>query len=110
MAAKMLLFSEQARAEIMKGVEILAKAVKVTLGPRGRNVVLAGSHQRPSGAQHVVRPGTRPQGPMRRMGAPRTGAPAPHARRSPHARHRRSHVCGALVRAPRVDPISRRAR
>ena len=40
MAAKMLLFSEQARAEILKGVEILAKAVKVTLGPRGRNVVL----------------------------------------------------------------------
>src|SRR6201982_2985956 len=40
MAVKMLLFSEQARAEIMKGVEILAKAVKVTLGPRGRNVVL----------------------------------------------------------------------
>src|SRR5215468_501611 len=40
MAAKMLLFSEQARAEIMKGVEILSKAVKVTLGPRGRNVVL----------------------------------------------------------------------
>ena len=40
MAAKMLLFSEQARAEIMKGVEILARAVKVTLGPRGRNVVL----------------------------------------------------------------------
>jgi chaperonin GroEL len=36
----MLLFSEQARAEILKGVEILAKAVKVTLGPRGRNVVL----------------------------------------------------------------------
>ena len=40
MAAKMMLFSEQARAEILKGVEILARAVKVTLGPRGRNVVL----------------------------------------------------------------------
>ncbi len=40
MAAKQLLFSEQARAEILKGVEILARAVKVTLGPRGRNVVL----------------------------------------------------------------------
>src|SRR5690242_982391 len=40
MAAKQLLFSEQARAEILKGVEILSKAVKVTLGPRGRNVVL----------------------------------------------------------------------
>jgi chaperonin GroEL len=40
MAAKQLVFSEQARAKILEGVEILAKAVKVTLGPRGRNVVL----------------------------------------------------------------------
>jgi chaperonin GroEL len=40
MAAKQLLFSEQARAQILAGVEQLAKAVKVTLGPRGRNVVL----------------------------------------------------------------------
>jgi len=40
MAAKQLLFSEQARHRILEGVEILAKAVKVTLGPRGRNVVL----------------------------------------------------------------------
>ena len=40
MAAKQLLFSEQARQEILRGVETLAKAVKVTLGPRGRNVVL----------------------------------------------------------------------
>src|SRR6185436_6125198 len=40
MAAKQLLFSEQARQKILEGVEILARAVKVTLGPRGRNVVL----------------------------------------------------------------------
>jgi chaperonin GroEL len=40
MAAKQLLFSEQARQRILEGVEILAKAVKITLGPRGRNVVL----------------------------------------------------------------------
>jgi chaperonin GroEL len=40
MAAKQLLFSDQARQAILEGVEILAKAVKVTLGPRGRNVVL----------------------------------------------------------------------
>jgi len=40
MAAKQLLFSEQARQEILLGVEMLAKAVKVTLGPRGRNVIL----------------------------------------------------------------------
>jgi chaperonin GroEL len=40
MAAKQLLFSGEARAKIMEGVEQLARAVKVTLGPRGRNVVL----------------------------------------------------------------------
>jgi chaperonin GroEL len=40
MAAKQLLFSEQARQKVLEGVEVLAKAVKVTLGPRGRNVVL----------------------------------------------------------------------
>ena len=38
--AKQLLYSEDARRAIMKGVEQLAKAVKVTLGPKGRNVVL----------------------------------------------------------------------
>ncbi|MGH7724971.1 MAG: chaperonin GroEL [Candidatus Eiseniibacteriota bacterium] len=40
MAAKQLLFAEDARKAVLEGVEILAKAVKVTLGPRGRNVVL----------------------------------------------------------------------
>ncbi len=40
MAAKQLLFDEAARQEILKGVEILATAVKATLGPKGRNVVI----------------------------------------------------------------------
>jgi len=40
MAAKQLLFDEAARQEILKGVEVLAKAVKATLGPKGRNVVI----------------------------------------------------------------------
>jgi chaperonin GroEL len=40
MAAKQLLFNEDARNKILKGVEKLARAVKVTLGPKGRNVVL----------------------------------------------------------------------
>lgn len=40
MAAKQLVFNEDARAKILKGVEKLARAVKVTLGPKGRNVVL----------------------------------------------------------------------
>ncbi|MBM3239358.1 chaperonin GroEL [Candidatus Poribacteria bacterium] len=40
MAAKQLAFNEDARAAIKKGVDMLANAVKVTLGPKGRNVVL----------------------------------------------------------------------
>ncbi|MGH7429461.1 MAG: chaperonin GroEL [Candidatus Methylomirabilaceae bacterium] len=40
MAAKQLLFDEEARRKILKGVDILSMAVKVTLGPKGRNVVL----------------------------------------------------------------------
>jgi chaperonin GroEL len=40
MAAKQLLFNEEARHAILRGVEKLAKAVKATLGPAGRNVVL----------------------------------------------------------------------
>ena len=40
MAAKEIHFTETARAEILKGVNALADAVKVTMGPRGRNVVL----------------------------------------------------------------------
>ena len=38
--AKQLLFSEDARRAILKGVEQLSRAVKITLGPKGRNVVL----------------------------------------------------------------------
>src|SRR5580704_13818680 len=40
MAAKQLLFDEAARAKILRGVELLSRAVKVTLGPKGRNVVI----------------------------------------------------------------------
>jgi len=40
MAAKQLLFDEAARSKILKGVELLSRAVKVTLGPKGRNVVI----------------------------------------------------------------------
>ena len=38
--AKQLKFGDEARREILKGIEQLARAVKVTLGPKGRNVVL----------------------------------------------------------------------
>src|SRR5438552_13718261 len=38
--AKQLKFDEEARASLLKGVNILAAAVKATLGPKGRNVVI----------------------------------------------------------------------
>lgn len=40
MAAKQLLFSDEARRQLLSGVEQLSAAVKATLGPKGRNVVL----------------------------------------------------------------------
>ncbi|MBR7140049.1 MAG: chaperonin GroEL, partial [Lentisphaeria bacterium] len=40
MMAKQLIFSDEARRGILEGVTLLAKAVKATLGPKGRNVVL----------------------------------------------------------------------
>ena len=40
MAAKDVVFGDLARSKMVEGVNILANAVKVTLGPKGRNVVL----------------------------------------------------------------------
>src|SRR3989304_1729805 len=40
MPAKQLIFSEDARKALRRGMDILADAVKVTLGPKGRNVIL----------------------------------------------------------------------
>ena len=48
MAAKILLFDEEARRALERGVNQLADAVKVTLGPRGRNVVLEKKYGSPS--------------------------------------------------------------
>jgi chaperonin GroEL len=40
MAAKVVNFGSDARERMLAGVDILANAVKVTLGPKGRNVVI----------------------------------------------------------------------
>ena len=48
MAAKQIAFRKDARENILAGVQQLSKAVKVTLGPRGRNVVLAKSWGSPT--------------------------------------------------------------
>jgi len=48
MAAKYVVFGDDARSKIVRGVNILADAVKVTLGPKGRNVVLERSYGAPT--------------------------------------------------------------
>ncbi len=48
MSAKEVRFSEDARNKILKGVDVLARAVSVTLGPKGRNVVLEKSFGSPT--------------------------------------------------------------
>src|SRR5438093_310160 len=48
MAAKEVKFSEEARSKVLRGVNILADAVTVTLGPKGRNVVLEKSWGAPT--------------------------------------------------------------
>jgi chaperonin GroEL len=48
MAAKEILFDQRAREAILKGVNTLADAVKVTLGPKGRNVVIEKSFGSPT--------------------------------------------------------------
>jgi chaperonin GroEL len=47
MAAKELVFGDSARTRLVEGVNLLANAVKVTLGPKGRNVVLERSYGSP---------------------------------------------------------------
>jgi len=53
MAAKQIMFSQSARTRIAHGLDVLANTVKVTLGPRGRNVVL----ERSWGAPTVTKDG-----------------------------------------------------
>lgn len=53
MSAKDILFKEEARQKILKGVRTLADAVKVTLGPKGRNVIIDKSY----GTPHITKDG-----------------------------------------------------
>ncbi|HPO17686.1 MAG TPA: chaperonin GroEL [Rubrivivax sp.] len=53
MAAKQLIFGDDARERILRGVDILASAVRLTLGPRGRTVIL----ERDFGAPQIVNSG-----------------------------------------------------
>lgn len=53
MTAKQVTFGDVGRNKLVEGVDILANAVKVTLGPKGRNVVI----ERPYGAPHITKDG-----------------------------------------------------
>src|SRR6187200_2315001 len=53
MAPKNIKFKEEARQKILKGVRTLAEAVKVTLGPKGRNVIIDKSY----GSPHITKDG-----------------------------------------------------
>jgi len=48
MAAKIIMFEQQARDKILRGVNIMADAVKATLGPKGRNAILEKSWGSPN--------------------------------------------------------------
>ena len=51
--AKKIVFEEEARKALLKGIDAVADAVKVTLGPKGRNVIL----QKKFGAPQIVNDG-----------------------------------------------------
>jgi chaperonin GroEL len=54
MAAKEVLFSTDARERMLRGVDILANAVRITLGPKGRNVILEKSYGAPRSTKDGV--------------------------------------------------------
>ena len=88
MAAKDVRFSGDARDKMLRGVEILANAVKVTLGPKGRNVVIdkarrAAHHQgRGNGGE-----GDRARGRVENMGAQMVREVASQDQRPRRRRH-----------------------
>ena len=54
MAAKQVRFSSDARDRMMRGMDTLANAVKVTLGPKGRNVIIDKSYGSPRSTKDGV--------------------------------------------------------
>ena len=96
--AKELRFGEEARSLLLAGVDQLAEAVKSTLGPKGRNVILEkitgspGGHQR----RRDDRPGDPPEGPVREHGRPAGQGSGDQDQR--HRRRRHHHRHGASPR------------
>ena len=94
--AKMIAFDQEAREAIRRGVSKLARAVKVTLGPKGRNVILqksfgvADGHQgRRDGGQ-----GDRAGGRLREHGRPDGPRGSEQDERRGGGRHHHRHRVG----------------
>ena len=97
MAAKDLRFSTDARDRILQGVEILNNAVKITLGPKGRNVVIEKSYGAPRISKDGVTVAKRSswQTSMK-IWAPRSSEKSP-SNRTPRAMARRPRVLAASI-------------
>ena len=69
---KQVLFSDEARAALLRGVNIMASAVKATMGPKGRNVVIDKKYGSPTITKDgvTVAKEIELQGPLREHGGP----------------------------------------
>ncbi len=113
--AKMIAFDQEARDAMRRGVPKLARAVKVTLGPKGRNVILAKElrladrHQRRRHRRQGNRPGRRLRKHGRSHGARSRQQDQRRRRRRHHHRHRpgrsrsSTKACKAVVAG--VNPV-----
>ena len=97
MAAKQLSFGDEAREKIRRGVDTLAEAVKVTLGPRGRTVILRARLRRAADRQ-LRRAGgqvDRAGGPLREHGRAAAARGGGAHQRDGRRRHHHRHGAGA---------------
>ncbi len=98
MAAKQIVYSENSRQAILRGVNQLADAVKVTLGPRGRNVVL----EKKFGGPTITKDGVTVakevelKDPLENMGAQMVREVASEDLRHRRRRHHHRHHPGAV--------------
>jgi len=89
--AKQLMFDQEARAAILKGVNVLTDAVKATLGPKGRNVMI----DKKFGAPTITKDGVTVAKEVELKDPMRTWAPSSCAKWPPRPRRgRRRHHDG----------------
>jgi len=119
MAAKEVKFSTDARDRMLRGVDILASAVRVTLGPKGRNVVIDKSFGAPRITKDgvTVAKGDRARDKFENMGAQMVREVCPEDQRPGRRRHTTATVLahaivreGAKAVAAGIEPDGPQAR